>query len=59
VSLQIFNNLGQLVTTLVDARQNPGRYDINWQADSFASGIYFARLQAGSFVKTHKLILLK
>jgi len=59
VSLQIFNNLGQLVTTLVDERQNPGRYDINWQADAFASGVYFARLQADSFVKTHKLILLK
>ena len=59
VSLQVFNSLGQLVTTLVNERQNPGRYDISWQADAFASGIYFARLQAGTFIKTRKLMLLK
>ena len=59
VSLQVFNSLGQLVTTLVNERQKPGHYDISWQADTFASGIYFARLQAGTFVKTQKLMLLK
>lgn len=59
VELQLFNSLGQLVATLVNARQSPGNYDINWQADSFASGIYFARFQAGTYVKTRKLMLLK
>ncbi|MCI0508439.1 MAG: T9SS type A sorting domain-containing protein, partial [Gammaproteobacteria bacterium] len=59
VSLQVFNGLGQLVATVVNERQSPGRYDINWQADAFASGVYFARFQAGAFIKTRKLMLLK
>jgi len=59
VTLQIFNSLGQLVTTLVDEPQSAGYYDYDWQADAFASGVYFARFQAGVFVKTRKLMLLK
>lgn len=59
VKLQLFNSLGQLVATLINERQSPGHYDINWQADAFASGIYFARFQAGAFIKTRKLMLLK
>jgi hypothetical protein len=59
VTLQVFNSLGQLVTTLVDEPQSPGYYDYDWQGEAIASGVYFARFQAGTFVKTRKLMLLK
>ena len=59
VSLQVYNNLGQVVATLVNQPQSPGYYDVNWQTDGLASGVYFARFQSGTFVKIRKLMLLK
>jgi len=59
VVLRIFNLLGQEVATLVDVEQSAGTYDVKWDASGFSSGIYFYRLQAGEFVETKKLILLK
>ena len=58
VSLKIFNTLGQLVATLVDERKEPGFHQVRWNAD-VPSGIYYYRLQAGEFVETKKMILLK
>jgi photosystem II stability/assembly factor-like uncharacterized protein len=57
-SLKIFNTLGQLVATLVDERKEAGSYQSTWNAD-VPSGIYFCRLQAGEFLETRKMILLK
>ncbi len=57
--LNIFNLLGQEVATLVDEEKAAGRYEVLWDAVGFSSGVYFYRLQAGEFVETKKLILLK
>jgi hypothetical protein len=59
VSLRIYNVLAQLVATLVNERQEPGYHQFQWNASNVPSGIYFYRLQAGDFVETKKLILLK
>jgi Secretion system C-terminal sorting domain len=60
VRLTVINILGQVVATLVNGEQrSAGNYTVTWNAESFASGVYFCRLQAGSFVQTRKLILLK
>jgi hypothetical protein len=67
VELGIYNLLGQKVVTLVSKQQSVGYYNVDWNASSFASGIYYYRLEAiasGSgrdkpFVQTRKLILLK
>lgn len=59
VLLEIYNTLGQRVATLVDEDQEPDAYQINWKALGLPSGEYFYRLQAGSFVETKKLLLLK
>ena len=59
VLLEIYNLLGQRVATLVDDEQLPAYYQTSWNVVSVSSGLYFYRLQAGSFVETKKLLLLK
>ena len=59
VSLRVYNLMGQEVATLVSRELTPGKYNTQWFADQEASGIYFYRLEAGSFAETKKLILLR
>jgi len=59
VKLKIYNLLGQEVTTLVSDKLTPGEYKYTWDASKLASGVYFYKLEAGSFSSTRKLILLK
>ena len=59
VSLKIYNVLGKEIKTLVNEEKPSGNYEINFNAENLSSGIYFYKLQAGSFVKTKKMILLK
>jgi uncharacterized delta-60 repeat protein len=59
VSLKAYNMLGQEVATLVNDAMKPGIYEVTWDASALASGVYYYRLQAGSFVETKKLVLLR
>lgn len=59
VSLKLFNILGQEVATLVNEEQKAGYKSVEWNANNFASGVYFYHIQAGDFVATKKLLLLK
>ncbi len=59
VSLKVFNVLGQEVATLVNGRQEPGRYSLEWNASGVASGVYLFRLEAGSFVEIRKMAVIK
>ena len=59
VRLTVYNLLAEEVTSLVDDFQQAGFHKVNWDASNFASGIYFYRLQAGDFVQTRKMVLLK
>jgi hypothetical protein len=59
VSLNVFDNLGQHVLTLVNKYQNAGSYSITFHANGLPSGIYIYRLQADSFSLTRKMILTK
>ena len=59
VSLKIYDVLGREVKTLVNEDKPAGSYEINFNAASLSSGIYFYRIKAGSFVQTKKLMLLK
>ncbi len=56
-TLKIYDVLGNEVATFVDEFREAGRYEITFDASNLASGIYFYRLQAGSFVETKKMIL--
>jgi hypothetical protein len=51
--------LGRTVATVVNERQAAGNYTVTFNAAGFASGVYFYKLQAGSFVATKKMLLLK
>jgi hypothetical protein len=59
VTLKVFDILGRQVQTLVNTMQAPGQYTVTFTAQNLASGIYFYRLEAGTFTETKKLILLK
>lgn len=57
--LEIFNIMGQRVTTLVDESLPAGHHSATWDATDNASGIYFYRLTAGDAGTTRKMVLLK
>jgi hypothetical protein len=59
VELKIYNVLGSEVITLVNETRSIGIYEVDFIATGLQSGIYFYRLQAGSFVETKKMVLMK
>lgn len=59
VSLKVFDILGNEVTTLVNEEKEAGNYKLDFDASSFASGIYFYTLKSGEYISTKKMVLLK
>jgi len=59
VNLKVYDLLGREVSTLVNENKPTGIYSVQFNANKLVSGIYFYRMQAGDFVQTKKLILLK
>jgi len=59
VKLDVFNLLGQKVTTIFDGELEAGTHSFSWDGSSVASGVYLYRVTAGDFVETKKMILLK
>ncbi len=57
VKLQVFNFLGQEVTTLVNKFQSPGSYEVTWNAKNIKPGIYFVKLKTGDFEKITKAVV--
>lgn len=59
VKLTIFNTLGQIVDTPLNVEQDAGYHEVKFNGSGFASGMYFYRIQAGSFLQTKKLLMLR
>ena len=59
VTLKVYDLLGNAIATLVNEEKPVGVYEVEFDAKGFSSGIYFYKLQAGSFNETKKMILLK
>jgi hypothetical protein len=59
VKLTVFNTLGQQVTPLQNGEQEAGYHDVKFDGSGLSSGVYFYRIQAGSFVETKKLLLVR
>jgi hypothetical protein len=59
VNLSVYNILGEKVKELKNEVMKPGYFEVQFDASAIASGVYFYRIQAGDFVSTKKMILLK
>jgi hypothetical protein len=63
VRLDIYNSLGQLVTTLVNQSAgsglSPGTYDVEFNGTNYPSGVYYYQLIAGDYIETKKMVLIK
>jgi ligand-binding sensor domain-containing protein len=59
VSLKVFDIIGREIAAIISEEMSAGSYTKQWNAANMSSGIYFYRLQAGSFTETKKLLLLR
>ena len=59
VALKIYNTLGQEVKTLVNGFKEAGSYKVNFDAKNLTSGLYFYKLDAGTFSEVRKMTLIK
>lgn len=59
VQIKVYDVIGREVMTLVNEQQSAGTYETVFNATSFASGIYFYKIQSGNFVETKRMMLIK
>jgi hypothetical protein len=59
VSLKVYNVLGKQVATLAREEKPAGNYEVEFSGTDLPSGVYFYKLQTGSFIQTKKMILLR
>jgi hypothetical protein len=59
VTLKVYDLLGREVATLLNEVKQPGSYSVTWDASGFASGVYYYKLQAGSFNEIKKMVLIR
>ncbi|MFZ1517136.1 MAG: T9SS type A sorting domain-containing protein [Ignavibacteriaceae bacterium] len=58
-TLKVYDVLGNEVATLVNEFKNAGMYEVDFDASTLSSGVYFYQLKAGEFLETRKMVLLK
>jgi hypothetical protein len=59
VQIDVFNSVGEIVRTLVNEVKEAGYYDVEFNAASLSSGVYFYRITAGDFIAVKKLMIMK
>jgi hypothetical protein len=59
VSLVIYDVSGRIVAELVNGMKSANTYNVVWNANQNASGVYFVKLAAGSAIQTQKIMLIK
>ncbi len=59
VTIIVYDVLGNEIATLVNEDKQVGSYEVEFDANSLSSGVYFYQLKAGSFVETKKMVLMK
>jgi hypothetical protein len=58
-TLKVYDVLGNDIATLVDEYKSIGRYEVEWDASGFPSGVYFYTLKTDNFIETKKMILMR
>lgn len=59
VNLKVFDAIGREVEELVNGRVEPGVYSVEWNAETYNSGIYFYMLKTDNFTQSRKMIVIK
>jgi hypothetical protein len=59
VKMVVYNTLGQVVSEVINETKAPGYYEVKLDASKLSSGPYFYRIEAGSFVETKKMVVIK
>jgi hypothetical protein len=59
VMLSVFNTLGQMVAVLEDGERAAGYHEVKFDGKGLSSGVYFYRIQAGTYVETKKLLIVR
>jgi hypothetical protein len=59
VNVSVYDITGKLVQELVNSNQPAGKFNVTWDANNFASGVYFYKIKAGDFVEMKKMSLIK
>ncbi len=59
VQLSVYNIMGQEVAQLVDCPMQAGMHSVTFDASHLASGMYFYRIEAGSFTDMKRMVLVK
>jgi hypothetical protein len=59
VRLTVYDVLGKEVQTMVNEELLPGSYETDWNASAYPSGIYYYKLESGSYSETKKMVLIK
>jgi hypothetical protein len=59
VKLEVYNTIGQQVASLQNGEQVAGRYEVAFEGSGLATGVYIYRIQAGAFVRSGKMLLLR
>jgi|GEM_PF-2390088 len=59
VKLIVYDILGREITTLVNETKSAGNYEVKFDASSLSSGVYLYKIQAGNFINTKKMILMR
>jgi hypothetical protein len=59
VKLVVYDLSGKEVETIVSSNLQAGRYEATWSGSNYASGVYFARIEAGSYKHIIKMLMIK
>jgi hypothetical protein len=59
VRLKVYDILGNEIAELVNEEKDRGVYSVNFNSHDLSTGVYFYRIQAGDFIQTKKMLLIK
>ena len=59
VKIEVFNAVGNKVVTLLNELKEAGSHEIQLKAENWASGVYYYKISAGSFIQTKKMLLIR